>query len=129
MKMRQLELDAMRIVGGCVVQTDLPCVSTGPASSVSSTPIVAPVRNPSTATELFDVSKHITLVPRFRETEVDSYFSAFERIAVSLCWPKELWALLLQCRLVGKALEVFFYSFCGRESKIRNSKVDYIMCL
>ena len=29
----------------------------------------------------FDIGKHIVLVPTFRETEVDSYFSAFERIA------------------------------------------------
>lgn len=43
----------------------------------------------------------------FSEMEVDSYFGAFERIAVSLNWPKEVWTLLLQCRLVGKAMEVF----------------------
>lgn len=55
----------------------------------------------------FDVSKNISLVPLFRETEVDSYFAAFERIAISLNWPEEVWSLLLQCRLVGKAMEVF----------------------
>ncbi|CAI5657477.1 unnamed protein product [Oreochromis niloticus] len=54
----------------------------------------------------FDVSKHITLVPPFCESEVDSYFSAFERIAAALKWPKEFWSLLLQCKLVGKAQEV-----------------------
>ncbi len=54
----------------------------------------------------FDVSKHIALVPQFRESEVDSYFSAFERIAISLRWPKDVWSLLLQCKLIGKALEV-----------------------
>uniref|UniRef100_A0A672PHY8 CCHC-type domain-containing protein n=1 Tax=Sinocyclocheilus grahami TaxID=75366 RepID=A0A672PHY8_SINGR len=108
-KMRQLELDAMRIVGGSAAQPDLPRVTTAatiiPAPVVSSTPTVPSA--PSVATGSFDVSKHITLVPLFRETEIDSYFSAFERIATSLHWPKELWALLLQCRLVGKALEVF----------------------
>lgn len=51
-------------------------------------------------------------MPLFRETEVDSNFSAFERIAVSLNWPKDVWSLLLQCRLVGKAMEVF--SFRGK---------------
>ncbi len=55
----------------------------------------------------FDVSKNILLVPLFKETEVDSYFAAFERIAVLLHWPKDVWSLLLQCRLVGKAMEVF----------------------
>lgn len=54
----------------------------------------------------FDISKHITLVPPFHESEVDSYFSAFELIAAALSWPKEFWSLLLQCKLVGKAQEV-----------------------
>lgn len=54
----------------------------------------------------FDVSKHIALVPPFRETEVGSYFCAFERIAAALQWPREVWSLLLQCKLVGKAQEV-----------------------
>ncbi len=54
----------------------------------------------------FDVCKQINLVPPFREAEVDSYFGAFERIAVALRWPKEVWPLLLQCRLIGKAQEV-----------------------
>lgn len=53
-----------------------------------------------------DVSKYVTLVPHFREMEVDSYFVAFERIAATLRWPKELWSLLLQYKLVGKAQEV-----------------------
>ncbi len=39
----------------------------------------------------FDVCKQINLVPPFREAEVDSYFGAFERIAVALRWPKEVW--------------------------------------
>ncbi len=33
---------------------------------------------------IFDVSKHIALVPQFREIEVDSYFNVFERIASAL---------------------------------------------
>lgn len=61
----------------------------------------------------FDVSKHIALVPQFRESEVDSYFSAFERIAVSLGWPKEVWPLLLQCKLTGKAQEVVCFVLGG----------------
>lgn len=54
----------------------------------------------------FDVSKYIRLVPPFRETEMDSYFIAFERVAAKLRWPKDMWALLLQCNLSGKAQEV-----------------------
>ncbi|KAI3355662.1 hypothetical protein L3Q82_004257 [Scortum barcoo] len=53
----------------------------------------------------FDISKHISLVPIFRETEVDAYFSAFERIATALHWPIDMWALLLQCKIHGKAQE------------------------
>ena len=51
----------------------------------------------------FDVSKHIALVPVFRETEVDSYFGVFECIAAALQWPAEVWSLLLQCKIHGKA--------------------------
>ncbi len=50
--------------------------------------------------------KRIVLVPHFREAEVDTYFSAFEHIASALRWPKEVWPLLLQCKLIGKAQEV-----------------------
>lgn len=45
-------------------------------------------------------------MPSFREAEVDSYFTAFEFVATALQWLKEMWALLLQCKLVGKAQEV-----------------------
>lgn len=51
----------------------------------------------------FDI---INLMPPFREAEVDSYFGAFERVAAALSRPKEVWPLLLQCRLTGKAQEV-----------------------
>ncbi|KAL1269184.1 hypothetical protein QQF64_031473 [Cirrhinus molitorella] len=57
----------------------------------------------------FDVSRQINLVPTFRETEVDSYFAAFERIAIALRWPKEVWSLLLQCRLIGKGSRNLFF--------------------
>ncbi len=54
----------------------------------------------------FDPSKHIKLVPPFQESEVDAYFIAFERIAAKLNWPRDMWALMMQCSLVGKAQEV-----------------------
>lgn len=40
-------------------------------------------------------------MPLFRESEVD--FSGFERIAAALQWPIEVWSLLLQCKIHGKA--------------------------
>ncbi len=48
----------------------------------------------------------MSLVPLFRESEVDTYFTVFERIAATLEWPRNVWPLLLQCKLVGKAQEV-----------------------
>lgn len=92
-KLRQLELEASRIAANSAVQLNT-------ASAFSPSPRVG--LSPDT----FDVSKHIALVPQFRETEVDSYFSAFERIATSFHWPKEVWSVLLQCRLFGKAQEI-----------------------
>ncbi|XP_072557069.1 uncharacterized protein [Paramormyrops kingsleyae] len=68
-------------------------------------PLSSPV-SPEIGRSSFDVSRHIGLVPVFRENEVDAYFSIFERIAMTLNWPKHLWSLLLQCKLVGKAQEV-----------------------
>uniref|UniRef100_A0A671PSE2 CCHC-type domain-containing protein n=1 Tax=Sinocyclocheilus anshuiensis TaxID=1608454 RepID=A0A671PSE2_9TELE len=94
-KLRQLELSASKVATSSAVQPD-----TTHASSPSPRVGLAP--------EAFDVSRHIALVPQFRETEVDTYFSAFERIATSLRWPKEVWSLLLQCRLFGKAQEVCY---------------------
>lgn len=87
-KLKQLELEAKRISSVPPSPT-----LTGYASSVSSR-------------SAFDVGKNIALVPTFRETEVDTYFSVFERIATALQWPKEMWAVLLQCKLMGKAQEV-----------------------
>lgn len=46
-----------------------------------------PASCPSAA---FDVSKHISLVPVFREAEVETYFSAFEHIAAALHWPDDV---------------------------------------
>lgn len=51
-------------------------------------------------------SINVALVPPFREAEVDSYFNAFERLAIKLKWPEEMWPLLLQCKIHSKAQEV-----------------------
>ena len=58
-------------------------------------------------TSSFDVAKYVRLVPPFQEKEVDKYFLHFEKIANSLKWPVELWTMLLQSVLVGKAQEVY----------------------
>jgi hypothetical protein len=61
----------------------------------------------SSGTSSFDATKHIRLVPRFQDKEVDKYFQHFEKIAVSLKWPNDQWTILLQSVLVGKAREVY----------------------
>ena len=54
----------------------------------------------------FDVSKSIRLVPSFSE-DVDKYFLHFEKIATQCNWPKDVWTILLQSVLKGKAQEVY----------------------
>ena len=51
--------------------------------------------------KVFDVTKHIRLVPPFQEKEVDKYFLHFEKVAENLKWPKEHWTLLLQSVVIG----------------------------
>ena len=55
----------------------------------------------------FDPTRHVKLVPSFQEKEVDKFFAHFEKVAKSLDWPKEVWTLLLQSVLIGKAQEVY----------------------
>jgi len=58
-------------------------------------------------TAKFDMSKHIQFVPPFQDSEVDKYFLHFEKVVSSFEWPKEIWTLLLQSTLIGKAHEVY----------------------
>ena len=90
-RIKQLEVEALRVSTG---QAFPPVSETVPPSDLPS------------HQKAFDVSKNIALVPVFRESEVDSYFNALERVATALNWPKEMWPSLLQCKLVGKAQEV-----------------------
>ena len=55
----------------------------------------------------FDISKQIRFVPPFQEKEVNKYFLHFEKVATILEWSKEVWTLLLQSILVGKARKVY----------------------
>ncbi|KAL1275958.1 hypothetical protein QQF64_035581 [Cirrhinus molitorella] len=81
------------------------------AQMLRNKPVPSPRTRPSSSSSEvgqtdFDVGKYVKLVPPFRESEVDSYFVAFERVAAKLKWPRDMWALLLQCNLFGKAQEV-----------------------
>ncbi|CAL9695805.1 unnamed protein product [Knipowitschia caucasica] len=68
--------------------------------------VVAAVEPAHSPVQPVDVSKYVSLFPNFRESEIYSYFSAFERIAQAINCPPELWSTLLQCKLTGKAQEV-----------------------
>lgn len=70
-------------------------------------PFVVPSESSRRVEQVFDIGKHIKMVPPFSEKEVEKYFSHFERVATSLKWPKDVWTLLLQCVLTGKAQEVY----------------------
>ncbi len=108
-RLKTLELEAETLWRNSVQPIPLPRTRApsspvfGIAQSQSSTDNYDPVSN----TQLnFDVVRYVKLVPPFREAEVDCYFTAFERIATKLGWPKDMWGLLLQCNFVGKAQEV-----------------------
>lgn len=89
LRLRQLELEAQQL-----------------AKRVVPAPGSAFATSPSLSNSHFDISKHVALMPTFREAEADSYFNAFEHLAIALKWPKEMWPLLLQCKINGKAQEV-----------------------
>lgn len=73
-KLRQLDVEAMRISSGQTTHTfDNPVPS-----------------QTNLHKQGFDVSRNIALVPAFRESEVDSYFDTFERTATALDWPKDM---------------------------------------
>lgn len=59
-------------------------------------PPVLPQRA-NTGEPVFDVHRNMRLVPPFSEKEVDKYFYHFERVALSMKWPKSFWTLLLVC--------------------------------
>ena len=97
LRIRELEVEAMHLRLRALE------MERGAAAAARPSTTQSPSQTPQ---DSFDVSRHIALVPPFRESEVDSYFNAFERIAATLKWPKIVWSLLLQCKLVGKAQEV-----------------------
>lgn len=70
-------------------------------------PFVVPSEIPQRVEQVFDIGKHIRMVPPFSEKELEKCFSHFERVATTLKWPKEVWTLLLQCVRVRVRLKRF----------------------
>ena len=66
----------------------------------------------------FEFSKQIRFVPEFQETEVDKYFMHFEKITKSIAWPENVWTLLLQSVLVGKAKRSILSTNCWNSALI-----------
>ena len=99
---RRLEIEAEKEVKLKRLELEAAAVS----SAQSPDPTRSIYTEPSAPVRGFEVSRNVVLVPQFREEEVDAYFTAFERVATSLKWPKEVWSILLQCKLTGKAQEI-----------------------
>lgn len=57
---------------------------------------------------------------------MDSYFDAYERIAATLNWTKDVWTLLLQCKLVGKAQEVCV--LCSQSNSLDYDVKATVLC-
>uniref|UniRef100_A0A8D0AC21 CCHC-type domain-containing protein n=1 Tax=Sander lucioperca TaxID=283035 RepID=A0A8D0AC21_SANLU len=55
----------------------------------------------------FDVSQNLRLLPKFDESDPDTYLTLFERIAGARVWSDSDMTMLLQCVLSGKAREAF----------------------
>ena len=98
LEIRKAELQAETEKAVRLRQLELEASETG-----RSAPRGSGMSPPSTSSPkmVFDISKHVALVPVFRDNEVDSYFHVFERIAAALQWPPEIWTL--QCKMHGKA--------------------------
>ncbi|XP_058254433.1 uncharacterized protein LOC131358974 [Hemibagrus wyckioides] len=105
-RFRELDLRVKAFTPMSSTQPSLPSLSIPKPEPPAPPPVVPVPEGVVDSSPSFAITKHIALMPPFRETEIDTYFSVFERIANSLKWPKELWTLLLQCKLVGKAQEV-----------------------
>lgn len=106
---RDIKLKTLSLEAEALRYKPVSAPSSRPSSPLTALPAQSSTVNfgsPNDARVNFDVAKYIKLVPPFREAEVDAYFTAFERIAEKLGWPKDMWGLLLQCNFVGKAQEV-----------------------
>ncbi|XP_068228003.1 uncharacterized protein [Palaemon carinicauda] len=55
----------------------------------------------------FNLMTAIKLIPCFFEEDVPEFFTSFERIAIKLAWPRDMWTTLVQCKLKGKAQRVY----------------------
>jgi len=106
LEIKKLEIEAEKAVRLRKLELEAQSRATVGTAPVFSAGLAGPIASVPSQDRFFDITKYVALVPSFRETEVDCYFTAFERIAQALQWPKDVWSLLLQCKIHGKAQEV-----------------------
>jgi len=63
--------------------------------------------DPSTSRPPFRMEAAVTLVPKFSEHDVETFFVSFEKVAELNKFPPNKRAAILQAHLTGKALKVF----------------------
>ena len=61
----------------------------------------------SSTSDKFNPSKCSHLVPEFDESNVDQFFAHFEKIALSMKWPKDQWVAIIQKSFKGKASNTY----------------------
>ena len=76
----------------------------------------------------FDITKNIRLVPPFVEKDVEKYFPHFEKVALTLKWPRDVWPLLLQSVLTGRAQEVYAALSVEQSADYNKVKASILRC-
>lgn len=90
MKVRKLKMEIDAETAVCIRKLELEAQASQQKDQVVQEVSLGP------AATTFKLSKR-SLMPAFREAEVNSYFVALERIATALKWPHDVWPLLMQC--------------------------------
>ena len=63
----------------------------------------------ATTGDSFDASRHIRLVPPFVEKDVERYFPHFEKVALTLKWPKDVWPRKIKARKAPQESSLSLY--------------------
>ena len=56
---------------------------------------------------VFKVENVIKILPKWMESDVESFLQAFERVAVTNDWPEDKYLAIIQTQFSPKALKVF----------------------
>ena len=72
--------------------------------------------------------RNICLVSPFVEKDEEKYFPHFEKVALTLKWPREVWPLLLQSVLTGRAQEVYGAMSVEQSADYNKVKASILRC-